>query len=132
MYSLKKPFILTVMSTKGGVTKSTNVANIAAFVAASGLNVLMIDTDVQPTLSSYYPLNYEAPHGLFEFLVNQQTSPEMIISKMIFERLDIIQSNDPRDSLSDNLRADPAGALRLKKHHSLCTRKNQCRDEITR
>ncbi|TRC47970.1 ParA family protein, partial [Mannheimia haemolytica] len=44
----RKPFIVSVMSTKGGVTKSTNVANIGAFCADHGLKVLMIDTDTQP------------------------------------------------------------------------------------
>ncbi|MDO9795006.1 AAA family ATPase, partial [Glaesserella parasuis] len=42
-----KPFIVTVMF-KGGVTKSTNVANIGAFCADHGIKTLMIDTDVQP------------------------------------------------------------------------------------
>ena len=32
-------FIVTVMSTKGGVTKSTNMANISAFCADCGLDV---------------------------------------------------------------------------------------------
>lgn len=39
------PFIVTVMSTKGGVTKSTNVANIGAFFADHNIKTLMIDTD---------------------------------------------------------------------------------------
>lgn len=48
------PFIVSVISTKGGVTKSTNVANIAAFCADHGIKTLMIDTDTQPTPFSYY------------------------------------------------------------------------------
>ena len=44
------PFVVTVLSTRGGVTKSTNAANISAFCADHGLKVLMIDTDVQPSL----------------------------------------------------------------------------------
>ncbi|MDP0023171.1 AAA family ATPase, partial [Glaesserella parasuis] len=46
---------------KGGVTKSTNVANIGAFCADHGIKTLMIDTDVQPTLSSYYHIEDSAP-----------------------------------------------------------------------
>lgn len=113
MKNTPSPFILTVMSTKGGVTKSTNVANIGAFCADCGLKVLMIDTDVQPTLSSYYPLSYEAPQGLFEFLVNDQTEPSQIISKTVFENLHVIQSNDQLDRVSDHLRNEPAGILKL-------------------
>ena len=32
------PFIVSVISTKGGVTKSTNVANVGAFCADYGCN----------------------------------------------------------------------------------------------
>lgn len=38
----KVPFVVTVMSTKGGTTKST-VANIGAFCSEHGLKVLIID-----------------------------------------------------------------------------------------
>lgn len=112
-FQSKKSFIVTVMSTKGGVTKSTNVANIAAFCADCGIRTLMIDTDVQPTLSSYYHLNYSAPKGLFEFLIHQITEPKQIISKTEFANLDIIQSNDPTDTITTYLRNSPDGMLRF-------------------
>ena len=106
-------FIVTVMSTKGGVTKSTNVANIGAFCADHGIRTLMIDTDSQPTLSSYYHLNYTAPQGLFEFLTQRVVTPELIISQTEFENLDIIQSNDPTDAITTYLRNAPDGMLRF-------------------
>lgn len=40
------PFVVIVLSTKCGVTKSTNAANISAFCADHGLKV----PDVQPSL----------------------------------------------------------------------------------
>ncbi|TCJ98800.1 AAA domain-containing protein [Volucribacter psittacicida] len=58
------PFIVTVMSTKGGVTKSTNVANIGAFCADHGIKTLMIDTDTQPTISSYYHIAEQSNFGI--------------------------------------------------------------------
>lgn len=64
----QKPFIITIASTKGGCAKSTNAANIGAFCADHGLKTLLIDTDTQPTLSSYYQLDYQAPGGTYEFL----------------------------------------------------------------
>ena len=85
-------FIVTVMSTKGGVTKSTNMANISAFCADCGLRTLMIDTDVQPTLPTYYTFDYTAPQGLFEFLIQGNTNPEQVISKTEYQNLDIIRS----------------------------------------
>lgn len=111
--SRNSAFIVTVMSTKGGVTKSTNVANIGAFCAECGLRTLMIDTDVQPTLSTYYTLDYTAPQGLFEFLIQSNTNPEQVISKTEYSNLDIIQSNDPTDAITTHLRNSPDGMLRF-------------------
>lgn len=112
-YESTPTLIVTVMSTKGGVTKSTNVANIAAFCADCGIRTLMIDTDVQPTLSSYYRLHYTAPAGLFEFLIQQNSDPSQIISKTEFPNLDIIQSNDPYDTISVHLSNAANGMIRF-------------------
>lgn len=107
----KKPFIVTVLSTKGGVTKSTNVANIGAFCADHGLKVLMIDTDTQPTLSSYYHIKQQAQFGLYELVMRNDISIEQLISQTEYPRLDIIQSNDPLDRLTSDLSKNSAGAL---------------------
>lgn len=107
----QKPFIVTVMSTKGGVTKSTNVANIGAFCADHGLKVLMIDTDTQPTLSSYYHIEHQAPYGLYELVMRNDVAFEQLISHTEYANLDIIQSNDPLDRLTTDLSKNSAGAL---------------------
>ncbi|WP_459981031.1 ParA family protein, partial [Mannheimia haemolytica] len=106
----RKPFIVSVMSTKGGVTKSTNVANIGAFCADHGLKVLMIDTDTQPTLSSYYHLVQQAPYGLYEFVMRNDVAFQQLISYTEYENLHIIQSNDPLDRLTSDLSKNSAGA----------------------
>ncbi|AHN71197.1 hypothetical protein CF65_00665 [Aggregatibacter actinomycetemcomitans HK1651] len=67
-HTSKKPYIITIACTKGGSAKSTNAANIGAFCADHGLRTLLIDTDTQPTLSSYYSLAETAPGGIHEFL----------------------------------------------------------------
>ncbi len=43
----------TVISTKSGVGKTTLTANLGALLADIGLRVLMIDADVQPSLSKF-------------------------------------------------------------------------------
>ena len=53
---MSTPVILSFTSTKGGVGKTTLTANIAALLADIGLRVLIIDGDVQPSLSKYYIL----------------------------------------------------------------------------
>jgi len=54
----------TVLSTKGGVGKTTLAANLGALMADMGLRVLLVDADVQPALSKYYRIKREAPFGL--------------------------------------------------------------------
>ncbi|MFI3270685.1 MAG: ParA family protein [Pseudomonadota bacterium] len=43
----RKPFIITVGNHKGGVGKTTSVINIAAGIARTGRNVLVVDADPQ-------------------------------------------------------------------------------------
>lgn len=44
--------VLSVISTKGGISKTATVANLGGFLADTGLRV--VDLEVQPTLSSYF------------------------------------------------------------------------------
>ena len=48
--------VTAIVSTKGGVGKTTTAANLGGLAADAGLRVLLVDLDVQPTLSSYYTL----------------------------------------------------------------------------
>ena len=48
--------VVSIISTKGGVGKTTTAANLGGFIADAGLRVLLLDLDVQPTLSSYFTL----------------------------------------------------------------------------
>lgn len=60
--------VISIISTKGGVGKTTTAANLGGFAADAGLRVLLVDLDVQPTLSSYYTLTHRAPSGIYELL----------------------------------------------------------------
>jgi len=89
----------TVISTKGGVGKTTLTANLGALLADMGLRVLMIDADVQPSLSKFYPLKDPKPAaGLTEVMVRGEISPGCIGSTT-FPNLDIVVSDDPEGSL---------------------------------
>jgi hypothetical protein len=52
---------LALVSTKGGVGKTTLAANLGALLADMGLRVLLIDADEKPSLSKYFPLRHPGP-----------------------------------------------------------------------
>jgi chromosome partitioning related protein ParA len=60
--------VFSIVSTKGGVGKTTFTANFGALLTDLGMRVLLIDADVQPSLSRYFPLKHKAVHGLTEMI----------------------------------------------------------------
>ncbi|WKN23784.1 ParA family protein [Azotobacter vinelandii] len=106
-------FTITVISTKGGVGKSTTCAHLGALLADAGLRVLMLDLDSQPTLSSYYRLTSEARGGVYELIALNQTDPDQVVSRTVIDGLDIVVSNDFQGQLPQLLLAAPDGRFRL-------------------
>ncbi|MGP5328210.1 ParA family protein [Pseudomonas helleri] len=106
--------VVSVVSTKGGVGKTTVTANLGGLLADAGLRVLLLDLDSQPTLSSYYALSQKADAGAFEFLALNLTTPAQIVSKTVVTGLDLILSNDDQSRLSTLLLHAPDGRLRLR------------------
>ena len=89
----------TVTSTKGGVGKTTLTANLGALLADMGLRVLLIDADVQPSLSKYFPLAVAKPAaGLTEVIV-RGTVTKSCITATLYQNLDIVISDDPEGNL---------------------------------
>ena len=70
--------ITSVISTKGGVGKTTLAANLGAILADLGMRILLIDADVQPSLSRYFALQEAAPYGLTKLLMSQTASVDCI------------------------------------------------------
>jgi chromosome partitioning related protein ParA len=106
--------VISVISTKGGVGKTTLAANLGGFVADAGLHVLLIDLDAQPTLSSYYELTQRAPGGIYELLAFNEQDLAQLVSRTVIKGLDIIVSNDTHRQLGTLLLNAPDGRLRLR------------------
>jgi chromosome partitioning related protein ParA len=106
--------VVSVISTKGGVGKTTVTANLGALLADAGLRVLLLDLDSQPTLSSYYPLSRAAPAGAYELIALNLTDHQHIISSTKLDNLDLIISNDDQGRLNTLLLHAPDGRLRLR------------------
>lgn len=106
--------VISVVSTKGGVGKTTVAANLGGLLADAGQRVLLLDLDSQPTLSSYYALSQKANAGAYELIALNLTTPALIISKTVIAGLDLIFSNDDQGRLSTLLLYAPDGRLRLR------------------
>lgn len=106
--------VLAVISSKGGVGKTTVAANLGGLLADAGLRVLLLDLDSQPTLSSYYGLSQQAPGGSYELIAHNQTAQAQVISHTAVAGLDLILSNDPLGHLNTLLLHAPDGRLRLR------------------
>ncbi|WP_053187542.1 ParA family protein [Pseudomonas thivervalensis] len=106
--------VVSVVSTKGGVGKTTVAANLGGLLADAGLRVLLLDLDSQPTLSSYYALSQKADAGAYELIALNLTTPAQIVSRTVIEGLDLILSNDDQGRLSTLLLHAPDGRLRLR------------------
>jgi chromosome partitioning related protein ParA len=106
--------VISIISTKGGVGKTTITANLGGLMADAGLRVLLIDLDAQPTLSSYYELTHRAPGGIYELLAFNERNLACLVSRTVIEGLDIIVSNDTHRQLNTLLLNAPDGRLRLR------------------
>jgi chromosome partitioning related protein ParA len=106
--------VISIISTKGGVGKTTVAANLGAFVADAGLRVLLLDLDMQPTLSSYYELTHRAPEGIYELLASNERDLARLVSHTAISNLDLVLSNDQHRQLNTLLLHAPDGRLRLR------------------
>ena len=89
----------TIASTKGGVGKTTLTANLGALLADMGLRVLLVDADVQPSLSKYFPLS--PPHpvaGLTDVIVRGEVAAASI-TPTVYPNLHLVASDDPEGRL---------------------------------
>lgn len=104
--------IATILSTKGGPGKTTVTANLGAFCADANIRTLLIDLDTQPSLSSFYRLEHEAPFGTYQLISQNETIPDLVISRTCIPNLSLILSNDPHNQLRNMLLYAADGRLR--------------------
>jgi chromosome partitioning related protein ParA len=90
---------IAVVSTKGGTGKTTTAANLGGIFSDLGMRVLLIDADVQPSLSKYYPLTHMAPKGLYQVITSGGMITPDCISHTNIRNLHLIYSNDPDSTL---------------------------------
>lgn len=117
--------VVTVVSTKGGVGKTTLAANLGAILADLGVRVLLIDADIQPSLTRYYPIDSRSPCGLSETIRRGIISPDCISHIRLTHPegfginpdgcLDIVVADAPEGTLQDWLAQRIDRAVRIRK-----------------
>lgn len=88
---------IAVVSTKGGVGKTTLTANLGGILADMGFRVLLIDADVQPSLSRFFRVGRRAELSLTAVLRRGMVTEDNISTVDIpgISNLDIICSDAP-------------------------------------
>lgn len=102
----------SLVSSKGGVGKSTFAINAACALADIGLNVLCVDLDSQQSLSKFFQYEQEPDSGLIEFITQNDLTA---ISKTHIERVSVIVNNDNGEKLNEWMAEQFSGSFALKK-----------------
>lgn len=90
---MKKPIIIAVVNRKGGVAKTTTVANVGALLASRGYKTLAIDFDIQKNLTSYLSSQEQSEKDVYETVTGQRSYEESITTTSI-EGLQLIAGSD--------------------------------------
>ncbi|MFF2346118.1 ParA family protein [Pseudarthrobacter sp. NPDC058119] len=84
----EKTRIFTVSNQKGGVGKTTTTVNIAAALAAAGLNVLVIDIDPQGNASTALGIEHHADvDSIYDVLINDVPLADVVAPCPDIEKL---------------------------------------------
>jgi chromosome partitioning related protein ParA len=117
--------VITIVATKGGVGKTTLSANLGPLLADMGVRVLLLDADVQPSLTRYYPIAERMDFGLSEIIKRGTIAPDCISKIRLMHPdgfginpdgcLDIVVANAPEGTLQDWLSQRIDRAVRIRK-----------------
>ncbi len=107
--------IIVVANQKGGVGKTTTVANLGAALARSGHRVTLVDTDPQASLTASFGLDpYSIRPTISEVLLHNHTSLEQMRSNLQ-SNLDLVPASPELVAADLRLQRSPDRLVRLRK-----------------
>lgn len=86
-------FVISVVSTKGGIGKTTLAANIAGLLADMGFKVLAVDADMQPSLTKCFRLKSIPVSGLSDVIARGGMIRATDFVPTDIDNLDVLVSN---------------------------------------
>src|SRR5262245_13594581 len=104
-----KPVVIKVANQKGGVGKTTTVANLAASLADRGKVVLVIDCDYQANVTSLLCGDdqlKEKTKSITHAIKNDLTIADVVVGTQ-FKNIDLVPSNRELDDLREQLVGQP-------------------------
>jgi chromosome partitioning protein len=108
-YMKMKPAIITVANQKGGVGKTTTVANLAASFAHTGNVVLVIDCDYQANVTSLLcgDEQVKIKEQSITYAVKNELTLEDVVVGTKFKNIDLVPANRELDDLREQLVGQP-------------------------
>lgn len=85
--------VIAVFNHKGGVGKTTTVANLGAALARRGRNVLLLDCDPQANLSVHFGIDLEEPGQTLYEVLTKDVSMEDAVREVEEENIHILPSS---------------------------------------
>jgi len=104
-----KPEIITIANQKGGVGKTTTVANLAASLADKGKLILVIDCDYQANVTSLLCGDQQLKHKekSFTHAIKHDLTVDKVVVPTPFKNIDLVASNRELDDLREQLAGQP-------------------------
>lgn len=106
--------VITLVSTKGSVGKTTLAIHIGGYLAAQGKKVCFIDADSQQSLSRWFDYPQDQPvnaPGFGKWFTGQAGLDEVIYHPVNHGNIDIIINDDPNKLRVAKFLRDNAGAV---------------------
>ena len=85
--------IISFVSQKGGVGKTTSAINLATAFAFGGYSVLLVDLDPQSSIRFSIGINNKIPVGTKELFLNPEMSIQELVQDTDHENMDFVFSN---------------------------------------